>query len=463
MPTVRLEPSVDEVGQGGQTGLDGLGSPVLLRNVWYFIRLRWLILATFVATGLLGLLAPQLFQACGMNPPLRWPWILAGVLAIADLLYRWDALRLDVTSPRSRVEANLLVQIVVDLGVATALIHIIGSTNTYIPFILLFHIALACIFFARKMSLLITGLASLFYLVCVGLEMGGSLKAHGWLLDFEVCPQGPILSLWYAGSAVFIWFVVWYLVSGLSVDVRQRDQQLEQSNRQLLQADQDKTRRVLQTTHELKAPFAGIESNIQVLRAQHWDHLSEEARTIIDRIDRRGQRLRKRIQGILELGALRSREDEQPPAETVPIRALLESVVEELGGHAASRKVTVNLDVPDRRVSGSPKEYALLFANLVSNAISYSHEGGGVQVTGEETDGSVTVVIADRGIGISEEALQRVFEEYYRSREAARFNAMSTGLGMAIVKEIAQRYNLQVTIDSEKDQGTTVKVTLPTV
>ena len=86
-----------------------------------------------------------------------------------------------------------------------------------------------------------------------------------------------------------------------------------------------------------------------------------------------------------------------------------------------------------------------------------------MQVTGEETDETVTVVIADRGIGISEEALQRVFEEYYRSREAARFNPMSTGLGMAIVKEVAQRYGLRIAIDSNKDQGTTVQVALPAV
>ena len=438
-----------------------MGSPVLLRNVWYFIRLRWLILATFVATGILGLAAPGLFRAFGLNPPLRWPWILAGVLAVADLLYRRDALRLNSQSPRLRVRANLLVQIIVDLVVATVLVHIVGSTNTFIPFIYLFHITLACIFFTRSLSRLITALASLLYLGCVALEHTGIVEPHGWLMASEVCPQGPWASLGYAVSAVFIWFVVWYLVSGIAQDVRMRDQQLEATNQQLLQADREKTRRVLQTTHELKAPFSGIESNIQVLRSQHWDDLPEPVRVIIERIERRGQTLRRRIQGVLELGALRSREDEEQPLERLPLAELLEGVVQDLAGHAAGRRITVDLQAPDAVLSGNRKDYTLLFANLLSNAISYSHEGSRVRITADVAGDRVTVAIEDHGIGISEEALQHVFEEYYRSREAAKFNAMSTGLGMAIVKEVALRHHLQVTITSEKDQGTTARVTLP--
>ena len=110
----------------------------------------------------------------------------------------------------------------------------------------------------------------------------------------------------------------------------------------------------------------------------------------------------------------------------------------------------------------SPEHLATLVGNLVANAIFYSHDNGTVTVTtrvGE--DRAVTVGIADEGIGIREDALPNIFDEYYRTREASRHNEMSTGLGLAIVKRIADNLDIRIRVHSQEGEGTTFDVIIP--
>jgi signal transduction histidine kinase len=133
-------------------------------------------------------------------------------------------------------------------------------------------------------------IAAAFYLTSVTIELTGIWSAQGILATGRRMPEDTItLNVIFALSAVFVWFVEWYLVSSLSEAVRIRDRRLSIANQQLTEADAEQTRQVLLTTHDLKAPFAGIESNVQVLKSQHWEDITEEVKSIITRIDLRAQ------------------------------------------------------------------------------------------------------------------------------------------------------------------------------
>ena len=87
----------------------------------------------------------------------------------------------------------------------------------------------------------------------------------------------------------------------------------------------------------------------------------------------------------------------------------------------------------------------MLFDNLLTNAVHYSHDGGAVEVTcRRQAEGMAQVVIRDHGIGIPAEKLPHIFEEFYRTREAVRHNKASTGLGLAIVRDVARMGGIQV-------------------
>lgn len=439
----------------------GFAAAVLVNNAQWFIRIRWLAVGVLAFTAVAGNLIPGIIRELGFAPPLKWPWLLAGVLAAANAGFAALARKLTADSPLRRAEGNIWLQIIVDLAVVTILVHIVGSTTTFISFIYLLHVVLACIFFSIKKSLLVTLLAANSYLFCVILEISGVWPAAGILLQAGY-PREPLtLNTTFAVSAVLIWLVVWYLVSHLAETLRQRDQEFISANEALIRANQEKNQQVLRTTHDLKAPFSGIESNIQILRLQHWETMPEAVRAILQNIELRAQVLRERIRDIFVLGELRSQATPEPQPGPVNIQAVLKAVQEDLAEKAQSRQITLQINVPAITVRGSVKPLAILFSNVIANAIIYSREGGEVQVAAREDAATVAIAVVDHGIGIRADALPHIFEEYFRTNEAARFNNLSTGLGLAIVKEVAHKLGLGLKVSSEPGRGTTFEVFLP--
>ena len=440
----------------------GLAGPVLVQNVRWFMMVRWVVIGVFLVAGLTAKLIPETITALGLVIPVTGLWILSAALVLANTMFFVFVRRIDERTTQRAVKLNLWLQIIVDLIAVTVLVYLVGSTETFAAFTYLFHITLACIFFPKRLSLLVTLLAAGFYLVLVVLEILGVWPDTGILMRrASDIPLSHLLEMLFACSAVFIWFLVWYLVSSLSATVQKRDQQLSIVNEQLVRADQEKTRQMLLTTHDLKAPFAGIESNIQVLKIQLWDEIPAEARTIIDRIDRRAETLRERINAILLFGDLKSHAVQKIAFVPVDLRSVIDIVLDDLNAKAEGRKISVEVNVPAVKVPGDKKQFCILFSNLLANAIAYSPEGGKVKVTADQHPDEIRLFVSDRGIGIREEALAHIFDEYYRTNEGAKYNRQSTGLGLAIVKEIVKKLKLSMRVSSEIGSGTTFEVGIP--
>ncbi|KKK67800.1 hypothetical protein LCGC14_2950450, partial [marine sediment metagenome] len=375
---------------------------------------RWIVVFVFTILGLTGTLMPGRWKNAGLVPPTRWPWVLAGTLIMANIFFYIFTRRLNEDSPNRAVEANIWLQIIVDLIVVTVMVHMIGSTITFIAFTYLFHIALACIFFPQKYSLLVTLLAAFLYIFTVVLEILEVLPAAGVLTETtRLYKQGPHMVMIIAGSAVFVWLVVWYFISSLSTAVRKRDQQLATANAQLIKADEEKTQKMLITTHELKAPFAGIESNIQVLKYQFWNEIPESVKELINRIDVRAQTLRERITQILVLGDLKTRPTGEKLSEPVDLKSVMDTVIENINEKAMERNVILDVNVPSTSALGNKEDLRILFSNLVTNAIVYSNEGGRVKISTKQVEDEVLLSVSDYGIGIRDDALPHIFEEYY--------------------------------------------------
>jgi two-component system phosphate regulon sensor histidine kinase PhoR len=461
MKSFELIPGAEK--PAGLSAPQGLGAPVLIRNATWFIKVRWIVIGVFLAAGLAGRLVPAVFLIIGLSLPYRGMWLLAGGLTAANLFFYFFSRNFTTDSPPRRLKTSIWLQILVDLLAVTFLVHLIGSTDTFIAFTYLFHITLSCIFFPQKESLLVSFIAAVFYITTVVLELSGIWKSQGILtIAFFADQNSTSLKAVFCGSAVFVWFVEWYFVSSLSQSVRKRDLLLSTANDQLIKADQEKTKQVLLTTHDLKAPFAGIESNIQVLKSLHWDETPESVRAIIEKIDHRAQALRERIRDVLILGDLKSHDASQAPVVPVDIQEVVAAVMEELAEKAESRRISFDVRVPSIMIVGDREKLSILILNLIANAIYYSHEGGPVTIRAEQSGAELILSISDQGIGIKEEALPHIFEEYYRTKNAVQHNIYSTGLGLSIVREVARSCGLKIRVESEVGRGTTFEVFIPT-
>jgi len=300
---------------------------------------------------------------------------------------------------------------------------------------------------------------------CVAAEVTGLLKPAGIYADPDIReamagrPTALVLSV---TSAVTIWVVVWFLTSHLSALVRERDHHLDEVNRRLVAAQQERAAHMLQTTHELKAPFAAIHANTQLLLGGYCGELSPAAHGVVLRIRDRCRRLTHAIQEMLQLVNLRSASSAPRQRVELDLAELVRRAVEETQPLAEERGIIVRSRVQATRICGVEEQLRMLVVNLIANAVSYSHPGGQVDVECSPGDaGGAMFKVQDRGIGIAAEKLPRIFAEYYRTDEAAQFNRGSSGLGLAIVRHVAESHRIRLRVDSAPGAGATFTLRFP--
>ncbi|KPL25417.1 MAG: hypothetical protein AMJ75_00775 [Phycisphaerae bacterium SM1_79] len=262
--------------------------------------------------------------------------------------------------------------------------------------------------------------------------------------------------------AIGIWLVVWHLASHLSSMVRQRDFELAETNRRLMAAQEERSRHMLATTHQLKAPFAAIYSNAQLLLQGYCGNIPDEALRVIQRITARCRRLTAEIQEMLQLANLSSTSQESLPRTKIVSTELLLWCMSQVDPVARERGVVFKTDIRPVAMIGTEDHFKMLFVNLLSNAVIYSHMNGQVQVSCRRGPNSEPIVtIVDNGIGIPAHKLSHIFEEHYRTKEAVQHNKESSGLGLAIVKHVAEMYSIRIRVESRLGFGTRFELTFP--
>ena len=133
--------------------------------------------------------------------------------------------------------------------------------------------------------------------------------------------------------------------------------------------------------------------------------------------------------------------------------------------HQAAQKkdVTVNLTGTDGFISGVPQVISEMVYNLCDNAIKYNRQGGRVDiaVSANAADGTVILSVKDTGIGIPENARERVFERFYCVDKSRSKQVGGTGLGLSIVKHGAKYHNARIYLDSTEGVGSKFTVIFP--
>jgi PAS domain S-box-containing protein len=246
----------------------------------------------------------------------------------------------------------------------------------------------------------------------------------------------------------------------------------------LRELDRLKSQFVSNVSHELRTPLSNIKLYLSLLAKgrpeRRGDYLSV--------LEREAARLERLIQGVLDLSRL---ESAAAPAsgrstlrrEPVMLDEVIAGVLEAQRVSAESRRLTVtHIPSPDAPpVMADRNQLIQVFTNLLTNAILYTPEHGAIEVStrcvqrspAEEQDASsssaawAVVSVRDTGIGIPPDALDRIFDRFYRSPRAEATGAPGTGLGLAIVKEIVDLHGGHVEVESEVGVGSTFSVWLP--
>jgi len=211
---------------------------------------------------------------------------------------------------------------------------------------------------------------------------------------------------------------------------------------------------VANVSHELRTPLSLIKGYVETLLDGARDN-PEVATKFLQTIDRNSERLKLLIEDLLTISELESGRVKLN-LQAVALSPVVAKVFEDFKTRAEAKSVKLINQVADLAVRADADRLEQVLGNLIDNAIKYGRTKGTVTVGGSaREDGQVEVFVQDDGPGIPPEALERVFERFYRVDKARSREQGGTGLGLAIVKHIVQTHGGKVWATSELGHGTT--------
>lgn len=217
---------------------------------------------------------------------------------------------------------------------------------------------------------------------------------------------------------------------------------------------------VATASHEIRSPLVGITWALDELHSR--TAIPEDSRTLIADIQNRTKGLIDTVNDILETFALDSRK-----ANVEFTKAGLAELLSEaralIAFAAQEHHVTIHADaIPDDAfVLADKKRLMQAFTNIISNAIKYSPQGGEVSLTYRHSELEHTITVIDKGIGIPDDEVQKVFNGFYRASNARESKINGSGLGLFLVKSVVEQHKGHIVLESGHNRGTKVTITLP--
>jgi two-component system, sensor histidine kinase and response regulator len=243
--------------------------------------------------------------------------------------------------------------------------------------------------------------------------------------------------------------------------VEQEAEELARAKEEYERLDEIKSRLMLKVAHELRAPVAAVQSYINLILGGYVPQ--DEVHSTLGRVQIRLQELLDLIADLVELARLKepgkfSQVDVKPQDMAEILREVCELLAEQ--AHEKDQELQVNIDDPPA-IMANREHMRQIWTNLISNAIKYTPEGGSVTVTLQPAEECLIGKVADTGIGIAEDEIPHIFDEFYRSEKAKATGEIGTGLGLAIVKQLVDAYGGEISVCSEPEQGSCFTFVLP--
>jgi two-component system sensor histidine kinase/response regulator len=215
-------------------------------------------------------------------------------------------------------------------------------------------------------------------------------------------------------------------------------------------------------SHQLRSPLASVKQYFGVIREGFAGEVTDKQKQIIQKAGEYIDSLTQLINDWLDMSRVEAGRIKDK-SEPVSLTAVLSEATEALKPQAEAKKVTLELNPVDNlpQLTGDSKCLKEAFLNILSNAIIYNHEGGSVTVTINEHGNDLVTEVSDTGIGISQENLPFIFDEFFRVKSKETQHITGTGLGLPIARKIIEAHNGCVKVVSEPGKGTTFSIFLP--
>jgi two-component system phosphate regulon sensor histidine kinase PhoR len=227
--------------------------------------------------------------------------------------------------------------------------------------------------------------------------------------------------------------------------------------------DRLKSEFVAKVSHELRSPLSTIHEQLAHVLSDMAGEISPDDQHILTRAQEKTRGMISLIGDLLDLSRIEAGAVCQEP-KPVTLQELLKSIVEFMQPRAQNKGQSLTLELPDEPLpplTADPLALESIFGNLISNALTYTQDGGTIRVKAELTGLYLRVSVKDNGFGIEARYLDKIFERFYRVKNEKTRYITGTGLGLPIVRELVNSLNGTIAVESTPGQGSTFTVSLP--
>jgi len=239
-------------------------------------------------------------------------------------------------------------------------------------------------------------------------------------------------------------------------DLHSAKRELEMVNREMKEMDQGKMKFIGAASHELKTPLTAIKANVDFILSEKEGKVPEHLKPYLLTIQRNTNRIQDTMDQMLDLSRIESGHLILQ-REPIPLREVIEGYINEV--KPLDKKLSIQVDIPkDLLVFADRARLHDIFVNLLYNSFKFTFDGGKILVNASRRESCIFHEIRDTGIGIPEDKIARIFEEFYQV-EGGKYGG--TGLGLAITKRLVEEHGGDIWAESCLGEGSSFYFTLP--
>ena len=416
-------------------------------KLWLGIWSGYGVAIAFEALALAG-------QGLGIVPT-GWTFhVLVLVKLLANTLSMW-ALRRD----RLVLESAGL-NMMADIVVMTGAIYFTGGQASPMFAIYVIEISVIALLANRGTTIVVFVLViAAFGAMAVGIHAGWLTQHPSPVTLGAITTSHVAMHILFAALVLALPTI--YTSSILSV-LRSKEEALEQRTRELMVAGEQKSQFMANITHELRTPLHGISALVELLDEEVYGPLTDKQREACEQIAHSAEGLERMVDELLLLAKAEAGKLEYHPA-VIDIQEVADNVASSLRWMTDLKGLTLGVhvagDLP--RLETDRGKLLQILLNLVANAIKFTPEGGEVELAIDGTSEAVVFRVRDTGIGIPDEALPHIFDEFSQVDGSDERRHGGIGLGLALVSRLATLLGAEVDVDSTYGQGSTFTLRMP--
>ena len=214
-------------------------------------------------------------------------------------------------------------------------------------------------------------------------------------------------------------------------------------------------------SHELKAPLNAIEGYLRMMQEREGGNDIEAYDKIIEKSMNRIHGMRNLIMDCLDFTRIRFEKQKDKIKET-DLAKIARACINTIQPYAIQKNVSIFMHADEAVIlEVDPEDFEIIFNNLISNAVKYNKENGRVDVTIKMEEKNVRIIVADTGIGITEDDIPKLFREFVRLKNDKTKNISGSGLGLSIIKRVIELYDGSIKIKSKLNEGSSFIIKIP--